>query len=86
MALGTPGYMSPEQTVGEKVDERADVYGVGIILYELLTGEKPFQAKTAFEVMRMHREVAPAPLAIHGFKFTRQHAHHAESHRCSLLL
>jgi eukaryotic-like serine/threonine-protein kinase len=62
MALGTPGYMSPEQTIGDKVDERADVYGVGIILYELLTGQKPFRAKSAFDVMRMHREVPPPPM------------------------
>jgi hypothetical protein len=63
MAVGTPGYMSPEQTVGEKVDERADVYAVGIILYELLAGTKPFTGKSPFDVMRMHREVPPPPLA-----------------------
>jgi hypothetical protein len=62
MAVGTPGYMSPEQTVGEKVDERADVYAVGIILYELLAGTKPFTGKSPFDVMRMHREVPPPPL------------------------
>ena len=63
VAVGTPGYMSPEQTIGEKADERADVYAVGIILYELLTGAKPFQSEIPFEVMRQHREVTPAPLA-----------------------
>jgi len=63
IAVGTPSYMSPEQTVGEKADERADVYACGVILYELLTGVKPFQADTPFEVMRMHREATPLPLA-----------------------
>lgn len=63
LAVGTPGYMSPEQTVGEKVDERADLYATGIILFELLTGRKPFQAESPFDVMRMHREAAVPPLA-----------------------
>jgi eukaryotic-like serine/threonine-protein kinase len=63
VALGTPGYMSPEQTAGSPVDPRADVYAVGIILYELLVGRKPFQAESPFEVMRMHREVPPMPLS-----------------------
>ena len=62
VAVGTPGYMSPEQTIGDKVDERADVYATGIILYELLTGKKPFHADSIFEVLRMHREVPPPPL------------------------
>ncbi len=59
LALGTPGYMSPEQTIGRKVDHRADIYAVGIILYEMLVGRKPFQSPDVFEVMRMHREVPP---------------------------
>lgn len=60
VALGTPGYMSPEQTIGRSVDNRADVYAVGIILFELLVGQKPFQGPDPFELMRMHREV-PVP-------------------------
>jgi len=74
IALGTPGYMSPEQTVNAKVDERADVYGAGIILYELLVGWKPFKASSPFEVMRMHREVPPPPLAhaASDLSFSRQ--------------
>ena len=63
LAVGTPGYMSPEQTVGEKVDERADIYATGIILFELMSGRKPFQAESPFDVMRMHREAAVPPLA-----------------------
>ena len=62
IAVGTPGYMSPEQTAGERVDERADIYATGIILYELLSGKKPFQSDSVYDVMRMHREVTPTPL------------------------
>jgi serine/threonine-protein kinase len=63
VALGTPGYMSPEQTIGEKADVRSDIYTAGILLYELLTGYKPFHADSPFELMRMHREVPPGPLS-----------------------
>jgi serine/threonine-protein kinase len=62
IAVGTPGYMSPEQTTGERVDERADIYATGIMLYELLSGKKPFQSDSPYDVMRMHREVTPTPL------------------------
>ncbi|HLU67020.1 MAG TPA: serine/threonine-protein kinase [Kofleriaceae bacterium] len=63
LAIGTPGYMSPEQTIGEPVDERADVYATGIILYELLVGRKPFHADSPYDVMRLHREATPPPLS-----------------------
>ena len=59
VAVGTPGYMSPEQTAGERVDQRADVYAAGIILHELVVGRKPFVDDSPFEVMRMHREDKP---------------------------
>lgn len=62
VALGTPGYMSPEQTLGQSVDERTDIYSCGIILYEMLIGFKPFQSDSPFEVMRMQREDEPPSL------------------------
>ncbi len=49
--MGTPAYMSPEQTRGEKVDQRTDVWAYGCCLFESLTGEKPFQGKTISDVM-----------------------------------
>lgn len=60
VALGTPSYMSPEQTVGESADARTDIYAVGIILFELLIGRKPFHAESPFDLMRFHRE-SPVP-------------------------
>ncbi|MDR3622284.1 MAG: serine/threonine-protein kinase [Paludisphaera borealis] len=61
--LGTPAYMAPEQAEGrhDLVDFRTDVYGLGAILYEVLTGQPPFTAKKTNEVLRMVRQDAPTP-------------------------
>ena len=52
--LGTPHYMSPEQGEGDKVDTRSDLYSTGIILYELLTGDKPYTAVTTTALIYQH--------------------------------
>ncbi len=57
--LGTPEYMSPEQASGGKVDYRTDIYAFGIILYEMLTGAKPFTAKSFGELVIKHLTVKP---------------------------
>jgi serine/threonine protein kinase len=59
MILGTPDYTSPEQALGEAVDHRADIYALGVVLYEMITGRLPFEADKAFDVLLMHINEAP---------------------------
>ena len=62
VTMGTPEYMSPEQGKGEEVDRRTDVYSLGVVIYEMLTGRAPFKADTPWAVIHQHVYETPPPL------------------------
>ena len=62
-AVGTPGYISPEQVRGEDMDRRSDLYSVGVILFELLTGRLPFTGDETMDVLLAHAQSAPPGFA-----------------------
>jgi serine/threonine protein kinase/Tfp pilus assembly protein PilF len=59
MMIGTPEYMSPEQVEGKDVDQRSDIYSLGIILYEMVTGRVPFEGDTPFTIAVKHKSEIP---------------------------
>jgi WD40 repeat protein/serine/threonine protein kinase len=64
---GTPAYMSPEQVQGTRVDTRSDIYSLGVITYELLTGRVPFEADTTYAIMSKHvTDPVPSPSVLNA--------------------
>ncbi len=61
MVLGTPMYMAPEQLLGLEVDGRADLFACGVLLYQFLTGDKPFLGSVATVIQKVLNEAAPPP-------------------------
>jgi serine/threonine protein kinase/Tfp pilus assembly protein PilF len=57
--IGTPDYMSPEQIEGKETDQRSDIYSLGVILYEMVTGQAPFEGDTPFTIGVKHKSEAP---------------------------
>ncbi|MBM4371166.1 MAG: serine/threonine protein kinase, partial [Deltaproteobacteria bacterium] len=64
--VGTPAYMAPEQILCTRLDERSDLYSLGFLIHEALTGTVPFRADTMASVMRRIREQVPPPVAPRG--------------------
>jgi serine/threonine protein kinase len=62
--VGTPDYMSPEQAQGTPVDQRTDIYSLGVVVYQMLAGDVPFHAETPMAVMLKHIVEAPPPLRV----------------------
>ncbi len=59
---GTPAYMAPEQLSGQEVSIRSDIYSLGLVLYEIFTGQRPFEASTLAELVRLRSEATPVSL------------------------
>jgi eukaryotic-like serine/threonine-protein kinase len=62
-SLGTPAYMAPEQATGDVVDHRADLYALGVVGYEMLSGWAPFEGRTAQQLLAAHATETPEPIA-----------------------
>ena len=58
--LGSPYYISPEQAQGQRVDSRADLYSLGVMFYEMLTGHRPYAGRSAYEIMEQ-QTMSPVP-------------------------
>ena len=67
-SCGTPNYISPDQLRGDELDGRSDIYSVGIILFELFTGELPFPYMETQRILNAHQKQSPPPFSYYGVK------------------
>ena len=76
---GTPAYMSPEQLAGTEVTAKSDIYALGLVLYELFTGKRAFEAASLMELMQMQERAEPASIStvVQGSRARRRADHHA---------
>ena len=70
--FGTPFYMAPEQALGQAVDHRADIYAMGVIMYEVFTGSIPFQGESFMGILTQHITAEPKPVAVMAAEHGRQ--------------
>lgn len=66
LVIGTPAYMSPEQAAGAEITIGADLYSLGVVLFEMLEGARPFKARSVAEMVVKHTDFPPPPLGHHG--------------------
>jgi serine/threonine-protein kinase len=69
--LGTPNYMSPEQIMGQKIDHRSDIFSLGVLFYQLLSGELPFHGDNLSSLLYQITQVKPAPIRNHDPRIPR---------------
>ena len=62
---GTPGYMAPEQLTGKEVTQKSDIYALGLVLYELFTGKRVFEANSLHDLLKLHQSSAPTSPSSH---------------------
>jgi len=70
MTIGTPHYMSPEQALGRELDDRSDIFSLGIVLYELVAGQRPFRGATTGETINSIINTPPEPLGLENPLFS----------------
>jgi serine/threonine-protein kinase len=64
MVVGTPAYLAPEQVLGKPIDNRTDMYSLGVIMYQMLSGHPPYKGEDAMSLMYQHVQGQATPLHV----------------------